>query len=237
MRTARFFVSSEWIALGAGAFSIPIGSIYKQIVTVLRMKVGDNLSLCPNNDTEIDGKIQEITKVAILGSIVEVKAGKPLYPRVTICAAITKRDTFEWMLQKCTELGVSIFMPILTERVVKRGKDVPVRWQEIVREASEQSGRTLLPTIIEPLSLSAALVKTANYDHKIMMHETADKKFDRSLVRQMDKVAIFVGPEGGFSDKEVAQAVESGSELLQVGDLVLRAETAATVGAALIRLL
>lgn len=236
MRTARFFVSPDWIALGAKAFSVPAGPMYKQIVAVLRMKVGNALSLCPNDGVELDCRIAEITKSAILGSIVGTNTGKPLRPHITVCAAMTKRDTFEWTLQKCTELGASAFIPLLTERVIKRGKDVPSRWIDIVREASEQSGRTVLPTIADPVSLAVALNRTAGADHRIVMHESVGEIAKMPKPREMDKVVLFIGPEGGFSDKEIAQCVESKCTIVQLGDLVLRAETAAVVGMALLRL-
>ncbi len=236
MRTARFFVSPEWIALGDKAFSIPAGPMYKQIVVVLRMKVGDLLSLCPNDGTELECKITEITKSAILGLIISSKAGEVLRPSITICAAITKRDTFEWMLQKCTELGVTMFMPIISDRVIKRAKEVSGRWNEIVKEASEQSGRTSTPIIAEPVSLSIILHRIKDFDHKIVLHESLDKTSSMPKVREMDKVAIVIGPEGGFSDKEIAQCTEAGCIIVQLGNLVMRAETAAIVATALIKL-
>lgn len=235
MRTARFFVSSEWIARKAQAFSIPAGPMYRQIVSVLRMKAGDALSLCPNDGSELDCRISEITKAAILGTIESSVVGKPLRPSVTICAAVTKRDTFEWMLQKCTELGVTQFIPIMTERVVKKTKDVPTRWLEIVREASEQSGRTCLPVLSEPMTLAAAFAHTSN-QMQILFHESAQGEVGLPRIREMDHVALFFGPEGGFSEDEVERAKQSGANIVQLGSLVLRAETAAIVATALVRL-
>lgn len=234
MRTARFFVPADWIAHSAQAFSIPAGSLYRQIVAVLRMKSGDIIGLCPNDGTEIECKISEITKSAILGSIVAFKTGAVLRPAITVCAAITKRDTFEWTLQKCTELGATDFIPMITERVIKKTKEVPTRWNDIVREASEQSGRMVLPIIQEPISLKSAIDATSKYD-RIVLHESVGKIGDMPKVREMDHVALFVGPEGGFSNDEIAQLSSSGSTIVQIGDLVMRAETAAIVGTAMIR--
>ena len=234
MRTARFFVPSDWIAQSAQAFSIPAGSMHKQIVSVLRMKAGDHISLCPNDGTEIDCEITEITKAAILGVIIGSRVGEPLRPSMTVCAAITKRDTFEWTLQKCTELGVTAFIPMITDRVIKKTKDVPARWMDILREASEQSGRTTLPVIHEPSSLKSAIEQTAKLD-RIVLHESIGKVTPMPKVRTMDHVALFVGPEGGFSDTEIAELQSAGSIVVQIGDFVMRAETAATVGTALIR--
>lgn len=227
-------MADEWIARSAQAFTIPAGAIHKQIVMVLRMKVGDALSLMTNDGTEIDGHITEITRSAVMGVIAGDRVAKPLRPDVMVCAAMTKRDTFEWMLQKCTELGVNGFIPLLTDRVVKRPKDTPKRWNDIVREAAEQSGRVTLPVIHEPMSLGAAIGKCQDRV-KVVLHEAAGKS-KMPAVREMDHVALFVGPEGGFTDPEIALLSADGATVVQLGDLVFRAETAAVVGVALVRL-
>lgn len=234
MRTARFFVPPDWIAQSAQAFSIPSGNLYRQIVSVLRMKSGDIIGLCSNDGTENECVISEITKSAILGSIIGSKAGATLRPSITVCAAITKRDTFEWTLQKCTELGAIDFIPMITDRVIKKTKDVPARWNDIVREASEQSGRTILPIIHEPMSFKNAIEATTKFD-RIVLHESVGKLAPMPAAREMDHIALFVGPEGGFSDDEIDRLTSAGSTIVQIGSLVMRAETAAIVGAAMIR--
>ncbi len=235
MRTARFFVSPEWIARGAQAFSIPAGPMYRQITSVLRMKVGDTLSLCANDGSELECTITEMTKAAILGKILATSVGKPLRPHITVCAAVTKRDTFEWTLQKCTELGAAAFIPLMTERVVKKIKDIPSRWRDVVREASEQSGRMTLPTIGEPMTLAAAIDHMKSSDRYIL-HESLGKVTGLPVVKEMDHLAVFIGPEGGFSDAEIEKATIAGAKIIQLGSLVLRAETAAVVVTALARL-
>jgi 16S rRNA (uracil1498-N3)-methyltransferase len=235
MRTARFFVSPEWIARGAQAFSIPAGPMYRQITSVLRMKVGDTLSLCANDGSELECSISEITKAAILGQILGTTVGKPLRPHITVCAAVTKRDTFEWTLQKCTELGAAAFIPLITERVVKKSKDVPSRWRDIVREASEQSGRMTLPTISDPMTFLAAIDHMKSADCYVL-HESLGNATGFPTVKEMDHVALFIGPEGGFSDAEIEKASAAGAKVIQLGSLVLRAETAAVVATAMARL-
>lgn len=235
MRTARFFVPEEWIAHSAEAFTIPAGPTHKQIVAVLRLKVGDPISLLTNDGEEIDGRITDISRSAVIGVIAGSRIGKPLRPDITVCAAMTKRDTFEWMLQKCTELGANSFIPLLTDRVIKRPKDAPQRWRDIVREAAEQSGRYFLPTISEPMTLGAAIGKCKDRT-LIAMHESSGSPSHMPLVKDMDHAALFVGPEGGFTDAEIAILRDTGAHVVQLGDLVFRAETAAITGTALLRL-
>lgn len=234
MRTARFFVPEEWIARSAEAFTIPAGTVHKQIVSVLRMQVGDSVSLLTNDGEEIDGRITDITRSAVIGVIAGSTVAKPLRPDIVVCAGVTKRDTFEWMLQKCTELGVNGFIPLLTDRVIKRAKDVPRRWHDIVREASEQSGRYMLPTISEPLTLGAAMGVLKDRS-LIALHETGGKGALPN-VRDMDHVALFIGPEGGFTDPEIALLCADGAALVTLGNLVLRAETAAIAAVSQLRL-
>lgn len=237
MRTARFFVPEEWIAKSAKAFSIPAGPLHKQIVTVLRLKVGDAISLMIGDGEELDGQITEITKSAVMG-VINVRAGfaesvKPApTPIITVCAAMTKKDTFEWTLQKCTELGVVKFIPLLTDRVIKRPKDTPKRWNDIVREAAEQSGRVTLPVITEPLKLADAMTYTDKCV-RIFFHESGGSKLPK--LHQTSCVALFIGPEGGFTEAELTLAREAKAHIVTLGDLVLRAETAAIVGTTLLR--
>lgn len=230
MRTERFFVPSEWIALQAKAFSIPAGSLHKQIVQVLRMKAGDVISLLPNDGTEIECQITDITKNAITGNIVKTKTASPTKPRVTICAAITKRDTFEWMLQKCTELGASAFIPLHTDRTIKKTPEVHKRWSEIIKEASEQSGQSTIPTIAEPTTFAKAL-KATQTSARIVFHEEGEENKLPTLQKTMD-IAIFIGPEGGFSPEEINLAKTNNVHIVKIGTLVMRAETAAIVACA-----
>lgn len=232
MRTARFFVPAEWIAASAEAFCIPAGPLHKQIVAVLRMKAGDNISLLTNDNTELNCRITEINRSAIMGVIAGSTIAKPLSPKITVCAAVTKRDTFEWMLEKCTELGATEFIPILTDRTIKRTKENSARLHLILKEASEQSGRFTLPNLVEPMSLGAAIGHTDGMV-RIAMHESGGSTLPK--IHKTSEVALFIGPEGGFTDEELAALRDAQSHIVTFGDLVFRAETAAISGVTLLR--
>lgn len=256
MRTARFFVPEEWIAKTSEAFAIPAGSTYKQIVSVLRMKAGDPLSLMTNDGTEIDVRITDITPSAVLGVIAGSMVSDLLKPEVTVCFAMLKNDRTELILQKCTELGATAFLPMVTERAIKKVRDVSSRWHAIVKEAAEQSGRTTIPAVHDPATFAEAIGKTDGM-RRIVLHEpriTVDHGVKHIMhkgdagalptVSRDDRVALFVGPEGGFTEHEIALARDAASHIVHLGDpstgsgqaLVLRAETAAIAGMALIRL-
>lgn len=232
MRTARFFVPDAWIAKSAEAFTIPAGSTYKQIVSVLRMKAGDPVSLMTNDGTEIDGRITDITSSAILGVIAGSLVSTPLKPSITVCAAVLKNDHFELLLEKCTEIGATAFIPLLTARTIKKTREVASRWNTIVKEASEQSGRTTLPVLHDPMTFDAALVKTDGL-RRILLHEAGGSAMPH--IRHDDDIALFIGPEGGFTQEELDAATQASTHIVHLPGTVLRAETAAIVGTALIR--
>lgn len=248
MRTARFFVPMEWLAVTAEAFSIPAGPLYKQIVSVLRMEIGDRISLLPGDGTEYDCRITEITPSAILGVIAGSVISNPLFPEVTVCFGVLKNDHVDLILEKCTELGATTFIPLVTDRTIKKPKDIPPRWRSIVKEASEQSGRTVIPLIREPMTFAQAIGATDGM-RRIVLHEPqiiidGDKRHLSHVpdggkmpdIAHTDRVALFVGPEGGFTEHEITVARDSSSHVVHLGDLVLRAETAAIVGTTLIRI-
>ncbi|HCC84002.1 TPA: hypothetical protein DEP96_04095 [Candidatus Uhrbacteria bacterium] len=234
MMTERFFVSPDFLAEKNQAFTIPAGPLYRQIVAVLRMKAGDLLGLLPNDGRELVCKITEINRSGIIGDIIETVAKPVITPNVIVCAALLKRENFELILQKCTELGATSFLPLATERTIKKLSEVPERWLAIVREASEQSGRGVIPIIHEPLSFEKALAKTDGL-RRVVLHEGHGGKLPAK--KKDEAIALFIGPEGGFTEREITLAKDAGSLVTHLGDeLVMRAETAAIAGLTLLRL-
>ena len=228
MRTARFFVPPEWLALQSGIFSIPAGFLHKQIVQVLRMKLGDEITLLQNDGDAYTCTITTINRSNISGTITAKESPLTLPPyTLTLCASITKRDTFEWMIQKCTELGVHAFIPLHTERTIKKTPDIHKRWSDIAKEASEQCGRITLPIIHTPCTLPHAFAQTKACA-RILFHESAQEYILPSLQPSMP-VALFIGPEGGFSEHELTLAQKERIHVRKMGSFVLRAETAAIV--------
>jgi 16S rRNA (uracil1498-N3)-methyltransferase len=150
--------------------------------------------------------------------------GEPVKP-VSLYASPLRRDNFEWVLQKATELGVSRIIPITCARSVDRLETVPLRWDRIVLEAAEQSGRGYVPTIASPLPLPLAIENSC--PPRLFFHEKSPTLLYASLLGQAGQVSLFIGPEGGFSDEEVALAMKAGCVIASLGKHILRAETAA----------
>src|SRR5262249_27159262 len=150
----------------------------------------------------------------------------------------------EWVLQKCTELGVAAFVPLLCERAVAvvegAGTTKRRRWERIVVEAMEQCGGTRLPEICEPQPLMQALASLTKGELALIPWEEERTTTLRAALRaaqvansELREVRLFIGPEGGFAAGEVAEARRQGAIPVTLGPRILRAETAAVVAAAL----
>lgn len=147
---------------------------------------------------------------------------------VTLYCSILKRENFVWVVQKCTEVGVKAIIPIIAERTVKTGINMD-RLRMIAKEAAEQSGRGIIPHIFEPMDFTAALLKAKNESipHIFYHRETSIAPFSNL---QSPISGIWIGPEGGWTPEEVAEAENSSFQISSLGKLTLRAETAAIVG-------
>ena len=155
--------------------------------------------------------------------------------------SLTQREKFEWMLQKCTEIGASAFQPVITSRsLVPNSKEAETkyeRWRMIIREAAEQSGRGRLPDLLPAATLTEAAENTARSYGLCLIPWEGEKKTslkDALVGNAPDSVAVLIGPEGGFSEEEVQQAINAGFKPVTLGKRVLRMETAAMVTAALV---
>lgn len=154
---------------------------------------------------------------------------------VTLYCAVLKRENFEWVIQKCTELGVKRFVPIITARTVKTGLRME-RLRVIAKEAAEQSGRGIIPTIDHPLEFDRACLsgrqalEEAKNQKNIFFHTLTNEQ-TRKPENQQTPVSIWVGPEGGWTEEEVDKAKNQGFIFSSLGSLILRAETAAIIAA------
>jgi 16S rRNA (uracil1498-N3)-methyltransferase len=210
------------------------------------MRSGDEITVCQGDGYEYRVRLTEVSQDMVLGAVVGKEPGKA-EPAVAVdvyLSLLNKPDKYEWALQKCTELGASVFVPLVAERSVvgppEKGRRE--RWERIVREAAEQSGRTALPKLAGELSFAEAVRVEGERLHSDVAHLAlvptpgADLSL-RDALRGADHaqtVSLFIGPEGGFSDDELQSADESGLLLVAMGRRILRAETAAVAGLAMV---
>ena len=233
----RFFVPAYWIS---GQDATLRGDTARQIRRVLRMSPGDEIVLLDNTGNEYRVRIAELTGDAVRGSVLLVSdgMGEPA-TKVTLYQGTLKGEKFQWVLQKCTELGVTKFVPVVCQRSVTRGEDAwpdsrYPRWRKIVSEASEQSGRCLLPELGDPVRFTEACEEARDGGLSIVPWEQEGSRGLRSALRDLDgrHVSIFIGPEGGLEEDEVAHAQACGVVPVSLGKRLLRSETAAIAAVA-----
>ncbi|MBU4216501.1 16S rRNA (uracil(1498)-N(3))-methyltransferase [Candidatus Parcubacteria bacterium] len=199
-----------------------------QVKNVLRFKIGDTIFLGNGQNTEARTEILEIKKDEVVVKIISIEANKNEYTKdVTLYLAILKRENFELVIQKATEIGIKQIVPVISERTIKTGLKTE-RLEKIIKEASEQSGRGILPTITEPMKFKDALAHAQANQVNLFFH--LDGEALNKIKLTENKIGLFVGPEGGWSASEVAEIKKSDTfKKVSLGKLTLRGETAAIV--------
>lgn len=201
--------------------------LLNQWLRVLRYKVGDELILFNDSHEKIYQiiKIEPPSSVKLL-AVTELEKNIPK-KNVILCWSLLKNDKNKLVIQKATEIGIKKFVPILTERCEKTVFDIE-RARTIAIEASEQCGRFDIPTITEPVFLKRALVDYS--DIKVYVCDTKEPGDYKD--EKVDKTAVFIGPEGGWSDSERELFNTQQVSFLRLGWFTLRAETACIAAAA-----
>jgi 16S rRNA (uracil1498-N3)-methyltransferase len=237
----RFFVNPT--SLKADQVTLPKEQA-RQIKQVLRLKSQDRILVLDDTGREYEVILEEVVRERVTGHVVHTRdsQGEPAVS-LTLYQSLVSRDKFEWVLQKGTEVGIRRFVPVRTQRSIVRGAagftpQRRQRWQRILKEAAEQSARGRIPELKEPVTFASCLQDLSSYDRVLLARAGGQEaSLSGSLDQQWDKIrtaALFIGPEGGFSDEEVDQARVAGVTIVGLGPRILRTETAAVVGAALV---
>jgi len=232
----RFFVSPDSIQKGVIRFN---SSQAHQLRDVLRMRDGTEILVLDNTGTEYRVVLRNITRESVDGAVLEKRAaaGEP-QTRIILNQALLKADKFEWVLQKGTEVGISAFVPVVTERsVTDVGKNKFERWTHIITEAAEQARRGKIPTLSPHQTLLAACAAAQAQGGLLVMPWEQERKRDlrTALTGGKEKIIhLFIGPEGGFSEQDIEKARTYGALTISLGPRILRAETAGLVAASAI---
>jgi 16S rRNA (uracil1498-N3)-methyltransferase len=235
----RFFVPPESIQADCVHFSEPIS---RQMVQVLRLSPDTYVTVLDGTGKEFRVRLTELSAKASEGQIESEgrAAGEP-ETLLTLFLCLTQREKFEWMLQKCTEVGASRFVPVISSRsLVQSATDVLnkyERWQRILQEAAEQSYRGKVPTLEPPLRFDQAvkLAEATGACCLIPWEEEKTLSLQEALqIRPSREVILLIGPEGGFSSEEVTLARKANFLSVTLGQRILRMETAAMVASALV---
>ena len=201
------------------------------------MKVGEELSV----SNGLDGKeyrcgIVSMDETSILCELRFIKEdGVELPSQVYLFQGLPKADKMELIIQKAVELGVHAVVPVAAKRCVvklddKKAKSKITRWQGIAEAAAKQSKRRIVPEVTEVMSFKESLKYVEDFEIKLIPYELAeDMSKTKEIINSLQpgqRVAIFIGPEGGFEENEVQQAMEMGVEPITLGKRILRTETA-----------
>ena len=238
----RFFLPPEHIAGHRVTFPKEIAH---QILHVLRLGDGDQVAVLDNRGVIHHVRLQVDSPTStVTGLIIETQPirSEPK-TNLSLYFGLSSREKVEWILQKGTEVGVSGFYPFYSSRTLVKPASLSLkkleRWERIIREAAEQSGRGRLPVLHSPKELEGCFSDAVRLnDLCLLAYEAADddgQKLSDALDRFSGAtIALFVGPEGGFSEGEVQLGVVAGFNIVSLGARILRMETAAMVLPALV---
>ncbi|MFO8102149.1 MAG: RsmE family RNA methyltransferase [Dehalococcoidia bacterium] len=231
----RLFIPPEWI----GQSGVVIAEEQAHhLRDVLRVKYGEEIVLLDDSGYEYLTRIVDIKRNLVNGEIVEKRlcSGEPEV-EITCYQALLKRGKLDIVLQKGTEIGVKRFVPIVCQRSVARdpGKFRQARWQKIVREAAEQSGRGRIPAV-DPLADFSQACEQATGISLLPWEDEPEMGIGTALKKagNINQLNIFIGPEGGFTIDEIELARKHGIIPVTLGKRILRAETAGMVAASVI---
>src|SRR5712692_8422534 len=246
----RFFVAPELVRQLHADITLP-RELAHQLRDVLHLQVGEQIILLDNSGDEILATIASVSKSAVGVRLVERRAGRSESPvRIILCQGLLKSARFEWILEKGTESGVEVFAPTLCRRSMAGLEDTGrariQRWQRIIREGAEQSGRSRLPELLpvrpllhalNDLPQNALTIMPWEEERNLHLRHVLNTVIDRrdaapsttaaGAASPPVTVVLFIGSEGGFMAEEVRLAQRYGVQVVTLGSRILRAETAA----------
>ena len=222
----------RWIADEvSGDRAALVGEHADHLIRVLRARVGESFDIVAGQAVR-RGRITLVKDHRVEFDLSEEVSAPPSLPKITLILAVFKFDRMEWAIEKCTELGVSQIVPLISRRTdshlaaasAKRAE----RWRNLVRQAAEQSRRATPPEVTGPIKLSDAL--KLNSSLRIVLAESEEQTLLREVLtpeKARDGILLAVGPEGGWAEDEIKAFQQSGWISASFGHTILRAETAA----------
>ena len=237
-----FFIHSTDVGNGVIRITNPLLS---HISKSLRAKLGDEVLFNDDRGFRYQTTISQITKQSLQATIQEVESSSPCStrPPIILGQALLKGEKMGWVIQKATELGVSTIVPLTTDRVVlklsaRQEETHRERWKRIAVEAAQQSERWTLPTI-SPIQPFQTFLERSQQGQRILMAERVEAPSLLTLPysnEQSDSgVTVLIGPEGGWSEEEIAAAKAHQWSFASFGKAILRAETASLAALAILQ--
>ena|SRR3989344_508045 len=228
MKLHRFITN---IPLKPGNLQINSRELVNQIKKVLKLKPGEMIILCDGKMNDGLAEIKNYGKDSIIVELKEIKTNQnnPAEQIILYCS-ILKKDNFELVAQKATEIGITEIIPLITARTIKldvRRK----RLEKIIKEAAEQSGRGTVPLLNEPINFKRAVSDVDKNNLNIFLNKSGENfTYFKPETSHRKLTTIFVGPEGGWTQEELDLAEKLGLKIISLGRTTLRSETAAIIG-------
>ena len=207
------------------------------IRNVLRLSENEKLHVTDGLGQLFETEIITISKHEIILKILSVKAQLAPARQIHLYQGLPKGQKMDSIVQKATELGCTKIIPFTSQySVAQAGK--PERWKKIAKESLKQCGRSVLPEIGRQLTIDEVVSAGGDYDLRIVLYENEEKSTLKSVLAQPvsppESIAIAVGPEGGFSEKEIKLFISSGWQSASLGSAILRTETAGPAALAML---
>ena len=230
----KFFVTND--AIGSDIVTIT-GDDVNHIKNVLRMQKGEVFYVSTGDDREYECTLESLADSYVTARIIDVHGSNRELPvKITLFQALPKGDKMETIIQKAVELGAYAVVPVASKRAVvkldeKKKKKKIERWNAISLAAAKQSKRNVIPKVQEVVTFAQAMEMMQQYDKAIIPYENArGMAHARETILAMkntQQIAVFIGPEGGFAEEEIQQAMDHNVEPITLGNRILRTETAA----------
>lgn len=229
----RFFVDDD--ARCDDALVIQ-GELAHHMKDVLRMDAGEEAEFVLSDDKLYHGRLVQLTKTQVTVKLLSSQAiAAETNIQVSLFQGLPKGDKMDFIIQKCTELGVARIVPIVTKRTVVRldeakGAKKVGRWQKIAQEASQQAKRLRVPEVLAPLSWQDFLDDLSADDLTIVLWEDEVAQGFKALLQSLDplpkRLNLLIGPEGGWDETEIEDLQQKGVHSVTLGKRILRTETA-----------
>lgn len=234
-----FYVSASQISKDVATIT---GSEHHHLRNVLRTRPGETVRIIDGKGSVYAAQILETDDAHISSEarILSHEFRSVVPPKLTLFQGVPKNDKMELILQKTTELGVTQIVPLHSEYALQKpSQNRYARWHRILISATKQSERRWLPELCNAQTFDAALPQLDRFSCCLFLSPHRDPapqvQHIQTVLRETphpDSIALFVGPEGGFSDQEITHAIEGGCTLVTLGRNILRTETAAIAAVA-----
>lgn len=235
---AKFFVSNNLIKDDRVFID---GENVNHIINSLRCKIGEEIEISTGDGFDYLCKIEEISKDLVIAKIIDC-FGNESEPnvKITLYQGLPKAEKMELIIQKSIELGIDEIVPINTDRTIVKlaGKEEKklARWNKIAEAAAKQSRRGKVPKVRSVINFSQAIQQASQNNLNIIPYEKEEKNSIKNIIKGFDgeSIGIFIGPEGGFSEKEIEIAIKNNIKPITLGKRILRTETAGFITTAIL---